>query len=46
MDALLKNGDDAELVIFPGEGHGWRKAKTMKESLQRMLEFFNRVLSL
>lgn len=46
VDAIKKQGGKAELVIFPGEGHGWRKASTMKTALEKQLEYFNEALGL
>ena len=41
VDTIQKQGGKAELVLFPGEGHGWRKAETMRTALEKQLEFFN-----
>jgi len=46
VEILKKNGNDAELMIFPGEGHGWRKAITIRQSLEKELEYFTRVLKI
>ncbi|KAJ7126925.1 Alpha/Beta hydrolase protein [Mycena epipterygia] len=35
-----------ELVRFEGEGHGWRKASTIKTVLEKEMAFFNQVLRL
>jgi dipeptidyl aminopeptidase/acylaminoacyl peptidase len=35
-----------DLVPFPGEGHGLRKALTAKTFLEREMVFFNEVLGL
>ncbi|KAJ7887476.1 alpha/beta-hydrolase [Mycena olivaceomarginata] len=35
-----------DLVLFPGEGHGWRKASTVQTVLEREMVFFNEVLGL
>jgi dipeptidyl aminopeptidase/acylaminoacyl peptidase len=32
-----------DLVLFPGKGHGWRKALTVKTILEREMVFFNQV---
>lgn len=32
----------AELVIFEGEGHGWRKAENKKKALEAELEFYRK----
>jgi dipeptidyl aminopeptidase/acylaminoacyl peptidase len=46
VNKLKKNGNDVDLVIFPGEGHGWRMATTVKQSLEKESEYFSRVLGL
>ncbi|KAF7369337.1 Alpha/beta-hydrolase [Mycena venus] len=40
-----RNGK-VDLILFPGEGHGWRKASTVQTVLERELSFFNEVLEL
>ena len=45
-DAIRERGGDVELVLYPGEGHGWRKAETRRDSLERELAFYTRVFHL
>lgn len=47
MVRVLKESEkDVKLLVFPGEGHGWRRASTIRESLEAELEFFSRVFGL
>ncbi|KAF8589755.1 alpha beta-hydrolase [Ramaria rubella] len=46
VKTLKDRGAKVELVLFPGEGHGWRKASTIQTVLERELKFFNEVLGL
>ncbi|KAJ7583310.1 alpha beta-hydrolase [Mycena floridula] len=46
VDVLKSKGTKVELVLFEGEGHGWRKASTVQTALERELAFFNEVLGL
>jgi dipeptidyl aminopeptidase/acylaminoacyl peptidase len=42
--ALLERGVEAELVVYPGEGHGIRKPKHRRDFLERKLAWFDRYL--
>lgn len=42
-DALVSNGIDHEYVLYPGEGHGFRRAETIVDALERELAFLGRV---
>lgn len=42
-EAIRQRGGDVELVMYPGEGHGWRLAETKKDSLEREYAFYARV---
>lgn len=42
-DALQKKGIKSELIIYPEEQHGFRKAENIKDSLMRELAFYNQV---
>ncbi len=42
-DALAARGVPHEYVLFPGEGHGFRRAETMITSLETELRFLGRV---
>ncbi|KAJ6584717.1 Alpha/Beta hydrolase protein [Mycena capillaripes] len=45
VERVLKaKGCKVELVLFDGEGHGWRQASTIRSELERSLAFFNEVL--
>ena len=45
-DAMRAAGRDVELVVYPGEGHGFRRATTIADALTRELAFYRRVLGL
>lgn len=42
-DALTLRGIPHEYVLYPGEGHGFRRAETIVDSLERELAFLGRV---
>lgn len=42
-DALAARGVDHEYVLYPGEGHGFRRAETIIDALERELAFLGRV---
>jgi dipeptidyl aminopeptidase/acylaminoacyl peptidase len=44
VDTLKKNGRDVEFVLFPDEGHGWRKIPNRVKSTMTLAEFFRRHL--
>lgn len=44
--AMRSAGRDVELVVYPGEGHGFRRAATIVDALTRELAFYRRVLGL
>ena len=45
-DAMRAAGRDVELCIYPGEGHGFRRAESIVDSLTRELAFYQRALRL
>ncbi len=45
VDALKKNGRTVEFLLFPDEGHGWRKIANRVKSTLTMADFFRRHLS-
>ena len=45
-EAMRAAGRDVELVVYPGEGHGFRQATTIADALTRELAFYRRVLGL
>ncbi|MFS0854466.1 S9 family peptidase [Microbacterium sp. 179-I 3D4 NHS] len=42
-DALAERGVDHDYVLYPGEGHGFRRAETIVDALERELAFLGRV---
>ncbi len=42
-DALAERGIDHEYVLYPDEGHGFRRAETIIDALERELAFLGRV---
>jgi dipeptidyl aminopeptidase/acylaminoacyl peptidase len=45
VDTLKKNGREVEFVLFPDEGHGWRKIPNRVKSTVTIAEFFRRHLT-
>jgi dipeptidyl aminopeptidase/acylaminoacyl peptidase len=45
-DAMQAAGRDVELYIYPGEGHGFRRAESIVDSLTREVAFYQRALRL
>ena len=44
VDTLQKNGRDVEFLVFPDEGHGWRKIPNRVKSTMTLADFFRRHL--
>jgi dipeptidyl aminopeptidase/acylaminoacyl peptidase len=44
VDTLKKNGRDVEFLLFPDEGHGWRKIPNRVKSTTTLADFFRRHL--
>ena len=44
VDTLKKNGRDVEFLLFPDEGHGWRKIPNRVKSTVTLADFFRRHL--
>ncbi|HJY39172.1 MAG TPA: prolyl oligopeptidase family serine peptidase, partial [Steroidobacteraceae bacterium] len=44
VDTLQKNGRDVEFLLFPDEGHGWRKIPNRVKSTMTLADFFRRHL--
>lgn len=40
VDVLKSKGLKSELLLFEGEGHGFRQADTIRRQLIKQLEFF------
>ncbi|KAM0746755.1 alpha/beta-hydrolase [Meredithblackwellia eburnea MCA 4105] len=45
-EKIQKAGGKAELVIFEGEGHGFRKAENRKKAMETELEFYRKTLGI
>jgi dipeptidyl aminopeptidase/acylaminoacyl peptidase len=45
-DAMTAAGKDVELVVYDGEGHGFRRAETIVDSLERELAHYQRAFGL
>ncbi len=46
VEALKRKGMPVACVMFPGEGHGFRKADTIRRALENELYFYGRVFKL
>jgi dipeptidyl aminopeptidase/acylaminoacyl peptidase len=46
VDVLQSKGVKSEIIVFEGEGHGWRKAATIKRVLEKELEFVGEIFGL
>jgi dipeptidyl aminopeptidase/acylaminoacyl peptidase len=45
-EKLKAKGGVVEYKLYPGEGHGWRREETLRDSLEREIRFYERVLGL
>lgn len=45
-EAMRAAGREVELQVYPGEGHGFRRAESIVDALTRELAFYQRVLGL
>jgi dipeptidyl aminopeptidase/acylaminoacyl peptidase len=45
VDTLKKNGRQVEFLLFPDEGHGWRKIPNRVKSTMTLAEFFRKNLA-
>ena len=43
-DAVIRMGGECELVVFPGEGHGFRSARNIETEFTRTEQFLHRFL--
>ncbi|KAG9098124.1 hypothetical protein FS749_004620 [Ceratobasidium sp. UAMH 11750] len=47
MEKKIKdNGGKVKYVLFDGEGHGWRRADTIKRALELEIEWYGQVLNI
>ncbi len=44
VDNLKKRGVPVEYILFPDEGHGWRKIPNRVRSTVALVEFFSKYL--
>ena len=42
VDAVRAKGCPAELHLYPGEGHGWKRAANVADELERVEKFLRR----
>lgn len=45
-DSIQKRNGVVDMVVYEGEGHGWRRDDTMKDALERELSFYKKTLKL
>jgi pimeloyl-ACP methyl ester carboxylesterase len=45
-EKIIKNGGQAEIVIFKGEGHGFRRAENRKRAMELELGFYERTFGI
>ncbi len=46
VDAIKEKGGIVEYKLYEGEGHGWRGAYAIKDSIDRERQFYERILNL
>lgn len=46
VKSIRANGGRVDYVLFPGEGHGWRKAGTIKAALEKEMTFARDIFGL
>ena len=46
IKSIKANGGYVDYVVFPDEGHGWRKAENIKTSLEKELQFYEQIFKL
>ncbi|TFK67989.1 alpha/beta-hydrolase [Pluteus cervinus] len=44
--AIKSHHGQVEYELYPGEGHGWRKVETIKDTIKREIKFYSRVLGI
>ena len=45
-ERIKARGGVVEYKLYPGEGHGWRQEKNIKDALEREIRFYEDVLGL
>jgi len=46
VDSIKARGGVVEYKLYPGEGHGWRQEKNIKDALEREIAFYDKMLKL
>lgn len=46
MKAIKERNGRVEYTVFEGEGHGWRKAETIKAALEQELHFYESIFGI
>lgn len=44
--SIEARGGKVEYRLFEGEGHGWRKAETIKKALEEEIAFYTKTLNI
>ena len=44
LKVIRERGGHVKYELFPGEGHGWRKAETIVAALEKELGFYLKVM--
>ena len=45
-ESIKRRGGVVEYQVYPGEGHGFRKAEHVKDATERELAFYRRILNI
>lgn len=43
---VKRRGGEVEYKLYPGEGHGFRREENLRDSYERELAFYERILKL
>jgi dipeptidyl aminopeptidase/acylaminoacyl peptidase len=46
VESIRRRGGQVEYRLFEGEGHGWRKAETIRDALEMERKFYEDVLGI
>ncbi|TFK67992.1 alpha/beta-hydrolase [Pluteus cervinus] len=46
VNAIKEHQGQVEYKLYSGEGHGWRKAETIKDSIEREVQFYSKVFKI